>query len=259
MKKPRQGPSLCAVLNAIKPDFLLCYAEPAVQEWVKKANNNLWNWEDSAYRAGLTGLTTEQYWAFVKFYRAQPAYGTKHLTDSADQPFSFRLPAPLLESLHIIDTNLGGSVQAVWPTIKSDAEQNRYLISALCEEAIASSEIEGAVVTRKEAKEMLLQNRKPKNRDQQMVLNNFRTIQMLNERKSEPLTVELLEEIQRQLTENAIDDVGDSGRLRRPDEPIKVWDEEDQQTLHVSPAAENFPERLRRLCQFANDDGTKLG
>jgi len=44
------------------------------------------------------------------------------------------------------------------------------------------TESHGAVVTRKDAKELLLKNKKPRNRDEQMVVNNFRTIQMLNQR-----------------------------------------------------------------------------
>ncbi|MSU76611.1 MAG: Fic family protein [Gemmataceae bacterium] len=196
---------------------------------------------------------------FVKFSRAGPAFKIGLLTDVHGRPFTFRLPGSVLELLHLIDTNLGGSVQSPWPELESEADQQRYLISSLCEEAIASSEIEGAVVTRKEAKEMLLQNRKPKDRDQQMIVNNFRTIQMLNGRKNEKMTVELLQEIQRELTENAIDDPRDCGRFRRSDESIKVWDEEDQQALHIPPPAEKLAERLRCLCQFANNNGTKQG
>ena len=38
------------------------------------------------------------------------------------------------------------------------------------EEAIASSQLEGAVTTREEAKEMLRTNRKPKNHSEKMTL-----------------------------------------------------------------------------------------
>ena len=146
-------------------------------------------------------------------------------------------------------------MQFAWPELESPDDQKRYLIGALCEEAIASSEIEGAVVTRKEAKEMLLRNQKPQNRDEQMVANNFRTIQKLNQCRDQPLTVELLLEIQRELTEKAIDDPEDSGRFRRPDEKVEVWDDEDHQILHVPPPAGELLDRMRQLCDFANANG----
>jgi Fic family protein len=44
------------------------------------------------------------------------------------------------------------------------------------EEAIASSRMEGAATTRKVAEYMLRKNEKPKNKDQQMILNNYLTI-----------------------------------------------------------------------------------
>ena len=84
---------------------------------------------------------------------------------------------------------------------------------------------------------MLLNKKKPQNRDEQMVMNNFRTIQMLNSRRSQPLTLELLYEIQRELTEGTMDNADECGRLRKPDEKIDVYDAEDNQTLHVPPPA----------------------
>ncbi|MBV9122210.1 MAG: hypothetical protein JO112_02470, partial [Planctomycetes bacterium] len=55
--------------------------------------------------------------------------------------------------------------------------RDHVIIRSLMEEAIATSQIEGAVTTRKVAKEMLLTNRKPRNRSEQMIVNSYRTIQ----------------------------------------------------------------------------------
>lgn len=46
------------------------------------------------------------------------------------------------------------------------------------EEAIASSQIEGAVITRNETKEMLRKNKNPRNKSEQMILNNYLSIQI---------------------------------------------------------------------------------
>jgi len=58
---------------------------------------------------------------------------------------------------------------------------NNLLINALIEEAISSSQLEGAATTRKVAKEMLRQKREPKNRSERMIVNNYRAMQYINE------------------------------------------------------------------------------
>ncbi|MBK6484744.1 MAG: hypothetical protein IPG01_16820 [Chitinophagaceae bacterium] len=52
--------------------------------------------------------------------------------------------------LHEFDLTIGGSLQS--SAMIPGNEKSKYLINSLMEEAIASSQIEGAVTTRKEAK-----------------------------------------------------------------------------------------------------------
>ena len=54
--------------------------------------------------------------------------------------------------------------------------RDRYCVSSLIEEAITSSQIEGAVTTRPVAKEMIRSGRKPSDRSERMILNNFMTM-----------------------------------------------------------------------------------
>jgi Fic family protein len=187
----------------------------------------------------------------VKLARSQNRQ-TIALQDRKGRSFSYRLPPAAQRILHLIDIHLGGNLESSFPQLKTAEDRQRYLISSLMEEAIASSQIEGAVVTREVAKEMLRTGRAPRSRDEQMIVNNFRTIQMLNSRRREPLTGPLLLEIQSSLTEQAIDKPDAGGRFRRPDEPVSVWDEEENQPLHLPPPAEELPERVRQLCEFAN-------
>ncbi|MFM6350171.1 MAG: hypothetical protein ACKPFK_34275, partial [Dolichospermum sp.] len=74
------------------------------------------------------------------------------------------------------------------------------------EEAIASSQIEGAVTTRIVAKEMLRQQREPRNQSERMIRNNYITIQRIRELKEENLSSELLLEIQRLITDRTQED-----------------------------------------------------
>ncbi|MBM3992841.1 MAG: Fic family protein [Planctomycetes bacterium] len=258
MRRPKKGPSAAAVMYGFTTDLLVKFAEVPVQEWVEQANSEMWNWEECSFRAHKVGLTPDDAWRCVKFSRNTGVRQLIPLHDTKGRPFQFQIPPSVQRLLHFIDIHLGGSVQAAWPELTSEDDQRRYLISSLCEEAIASSELEGAVVTRKEAKEMLMKKKKPQNAHERMVMNNYRTIQMLNQRRDEPLTADLLMETQRQLTQGTLEDEA-CGRLRREDEKITVWDDEDHQILHEPPLASELPDRVKQLCAFANTDGQKDG
>ena len=71
------------------------------------------------------------------------------------------------------DMNFGGS----WgdnSVIPAESRQ-QYLVSSLMEEAIYSSQMEGAATTRKVAKDMLRKKMSPRDKSQQMIVNNYQT------------------------------------------------------------------------------------
>jgi Fic family protein len=255
MRLPKAGPTLARAMKELTAgqDFavLLRREDPEVRRLVEQANNEGWNWEDCGYRAGQTGLTPRQLWALVKMSRSQDRQ-TIPLKDCHGKSFSYRLTPSAQRILHLIDRNLGGAVRSSFPQLDSPSDRQRYLITSLREEAIASSQLEGAAVTREVAKEMLLTGREPRSDDERMILNNYRTIRMLNGRLQEPLTAPLLHEIQAELTAQTLDKPDAAGRLRKPEERVVVWDEEDHQEVHLPPPAAELPGRVEALCAFAN-------
>ena len=60
------------------------------------------------------------------------------------------------------------------------------------EEAISSSQMEGASTTRKVAKEMLRKKINPKDKSQQMIFNNYQTINFIVENKDKKITKDML-------------------------------------------------------------------
>ena len=258
MRLPKAGPSLAKVMRELVDGgnfaLLLRRESPEFRELVERANNEGWNWEDCGYRAGQAGLTRQQLWALVKLSRSQDRH-TIPLKDCRGKAFSYRLTPSAQRILHRIDRNLGGAVHSSFPQIDSPSDRQRFLITSLREEAIASSQLEGAAVTREVAKEMLLTGREPRNDGERMILNNYRTIRMLNGRLREPLTVPLLHEIQAELTAQTLKKPDAAGRFRRPEEKVVVWDEEDNQALHTPPPAAELPQRVEALCAFANAGG----
>jgi len=96
------------------------------------------------------------------------------------------------------------------------------MIRSLVDEAISSSQIEGAVTTKVVAKEMLRTGRKPKDRSEQMIYNNFLSMQMIKKRMAEPLSIELMLEIHSMMTENTLEDPSWAGRFRTAEDDASM-------------------------------------
>lgn len=84
------------------------------------------------------------------------------------------------------------------------------------EEAITSSQMEGAATTRDVAKAMIRSRRPPRDRSERMILNNFLTMQRIRELRDQPLTPQLVLDLHRLVSEYTLDDPADAGRLRPP-------------------------------------------
>jgi Fic family protein len=109
--------------------------------------------------------------------------------------------------------NIGGSLTSEH-LIPNDKKQT-YLISSIMEEAIASSQMEGASTTRKVAKEMLRKSEKPQDKSQQMILNNYKTINHIKEIHKSGFSVSELLNIHHSMTENTLDDPNEAGKIRQ--------------------------------------------
>ncbi len=163
---------------------------------------------------------------------------------------AYTLPSVVQERLHEIDKQSAGMV-ATRGKLPAEEERERYLYKSLVREAITSSQLEGAVTTRVQAKELIRSGRKPIDRDEQMILNNFLTMQFIRTVIEKPMSPELLFEIQRRVTEGTLKKPDAAGRFRRPDEDVKVEDEHFE-VMHLPPPADELAERTRKLCDFAN-------
>ncbi|HMP04224.1 MAG TPA: Fic family protein [Gemmatales bacterium] len=257
MKRVVPGPSNRHIMARLKKPELLAEAlkvslRPDVVAFVARANDLGFSWDDCRHRAFDLGLAPEVLWQCVKFSRLSDRMETP-VRDLQDRPFTLRLPPAAQRALHDVDRFLGGYLgQELGPRFDTEPERQRWLQTSLQEEALTSSLIEGAVVAREAAREMLRVGRQPRDLGERMVLNNFRTIRWLNEHRHEPLTVGMLTEIQAQLTDQTLAKPDAVGRLRRPSEEIQIVDEEESDVVHIPPSARVLKKRLEALCRFAN-------
>ena len=125
------------------------------------------------------------------------------------------------------------------------------IYDSLVEEAITSSQLEGASTTRRVAKEMLRTKRPPRDQNEIMIRNNYLAMQRVCKLRGQPLTEALLLELHTILTTGTLDDSSASGRFRLPEEPVKVYDNNNE-ILHTPPDAGELPQRLGAMLDFAN-------
>jgi Fic family protein len=213
------------------------------------------HWDEFRHRYGPKGdLSVEEQWAALRMRRASRSQPVS-LTDSRGRHFTFFLTQRAFEELHEIDLHCGGGMATPREGIIDRENRDRYYINSLLEEALTSSQLEGAVVTRSEAREMIREGRTPSSKHEKMVMNNFKTMAMISKLRDRDLSAELILEIHREITAGTLDDPRDEGRLRTPTDQVRVEDEESGEVFHVPPPAEELPERLKRLCEFSNEKG----
>lgn len=208
------------------------------------------HWEHLRYLTPPPGLDHEQWWLAVKLARNALARDVP-LADKSGRPFRVSVTPTMTRHLHMIDRDAAGSIRGL-DRMEDERAKERYLIRSLIEEAMTSAQLEGAATTRRVAKDMLRSGRRPRDRGERMIYNNYAAMLELKRWRNQPLTPEAMFEIHRLLTIDTLDDPSAAGRFRRVDEDIVVEDEEGN-VSHVPPPAHELPERLQKLCDFAND------
>ena len=215
--------------------------------WIDRFNDNYEYWNSLKYKTRPLEIPAQELWTLVKASRLNnrigvwPRYGI-HLC----------LTNKMQRICHELDMNFGGSwgSNSLFPV----ESKNQYLVSSLMEEAISSSQMEGAATTRKVAKEMLRKRMTPKDKSQQMIYNNYQTIQFIVDNKNKPLTQELLLSVHALMTEGTLENADDAGRFRSNDNVV-VANGITNEVVHVPPTHLDIPEFITHLCAFFNETG----
>lgn len=194
-------------------------------------------------------LTHKEWWLSIKLAR-QSSYKQVPLKDVRGSEFRFSLTDPIPEQLHKIDQGAGGFVQMPDQITNPDT-RDQYYVGSLIEEAITSSQLEGAATTREVAKDMIRTGRNPTDESERMILNNYRTMQSIKELKDKPLTKELVFRIHRRITDETLPDPSAGGRFRGEDE-YRVVADDSGEVFHKPPPASELEQRMAVMCDFAN-------
>ena len=244
MKRPRRPPDVADRLGANEALFdLLAKVGPTV-------NGRYVHWDKLRRLQPPAGLTSEQWWQAIKVSR-RCQYRSLPLTDASGKPFVYLLTDRIQEALHRIDRQAGDGAAAGEPRLSDLGD--RFIVSSLIEEAVTSSQLEGAATTRADAVNMIRSGRRPKDEHERMIVNNFLAAQEIRRLKDEPLTMALLLRVHSIVTANTLRDPDAEGRIQRVDEErVDIVDHEGQ-VLHKPVPADQLAPRLETLFRFAND------
>lgn len=224
---------------------MLATPDETIATTVDNINDTFEYWDTVKYKKCPEGCSARQLWTYVKAARLKsriPMWEKYGITLS--------LTNAMQRQCHELDMNWGGTRGT--GSITQDKNKELYLVGSLMEEAIYSSQMEGAATTRKVAKEMLRKKMTPRDKSQQMISNNYQTIQFIVQHRDTPLSPELLLEIHRLMTENTMTNANDAGRLRTNDDVV-VENGITHETVHTPPCHKEIPAFVDDLCHFFNE------
>jgi len=252
MHIPVVPPDLSSILHSPNLKWLSRLSDSDVGGFVRRSNDEYVHWDKLRYYQRLPdGFDIQSSWAAIAMSRI-PQYQTLPIRFD-DSTLVYWSPPQQLEWLHKIDQQAGGTLgsNSIYMGSNSD-DKERYLINALMEEAIASSQLEGAVTTRRIAKQMLREGRKPRSKAERMILNNYNAILKIRDCQYNKLTPALLKELQAILTADTLDDSSGEGHFRTSEDSVVVEDSYTHDVLHNPPPADVIEDRIEEICNFAN-------
>lgn len=223
-----------------------------VRSIMKKAQEDYLYWDVFRHHKFPTELKPDEAWAILKLFYRNHEEETP-ITNSDGEKFLYSITKTLYKRLSFIDSHSAGFIQTLVDKPKG-FQKEQLIISGLSEEAIASSQLEGANTTRKVAKEMIYSGRKPRNIGEKMILNNYSVMQQIHRLKEFDLTEEILLGIQEKITKDTLKDPTDGGRFRTNSDDIVVSDRITGEIVFTPPKEDDMRLGLKELLKYVNTD-----
>ena len=215
-----------------------------------------WHWDDLRHRPAPDGFQNqEEHWGVLKFARLAAARQLP-FADTDEQCF-WHCPGALEQSVFLLDRQAAGYLGLSTPDSADKRTGERYIINGLMDEAIHSSQLEGADTGYARAKEMLREKHSPRDHGERMIFNNYQAMQrIVREFQSKPLTPDMIRELHSILTEGTLEKNSDCGRFRdcdKDDDGFGVYDNLRGERVHQPPPWRQLAGRIKLLCDFANE------
>ena len=229
--------------SAATPEVVSLLERLADTKQLSDIQNDYLYWDKVKYKA--KEVSAPLLWQAIKLHRKLNA----RKISFGDYSFTFVLTDFIQETLYLFDTQLNKNFSNSIDI--PQVNKAKFMVSSLMEEAIASSQIEGANTTRKKAKEMIQQGKKPKDKSEQMILNNYTTMQHLVAHSQQPLSEETLLYIHKLITHKTLDNPAEEGAFRQNNE-VHVVNFSNNEIVHIPPEYTEIPTLIGELCAFFN-------
>lgn len=225
---------------------------PRAQEWLRDAR--YLPWREFRYRNDSLdshGDEIKWLWALVKELRTLS--GRTLFGANTYPEMLWYVPTVRIQRLcHVLDRH--ATTEAFYgrfPKLAHAAGLGtaHMLTSFAFEEAIRSSQLEGASTTRVVAEEMLAEKRAPRDQSERMILGNYKMLLRIKELTDAPLSVDMILEIHRAGTDDIHDKVYRPGVLRTTDD-VRVMDGD--RMVHQPRSSEGLRARLEAICAWYN-------
>ena len=216
---------------------------------LKKIQDEYLYWDKIKYKTN--DCTPLELWSVIKLFRLL----RRKDVNFNSYNFHYVITDYIQKALHQFDMHIGGTLGSNIGIAETD--KTKFIISSIMEEAISSSQMEGASTTRKKAKEMIEQDKKPKNKSEKMILNNFITMKYIVQHKSEDLTPENLLYIHKLITNNTLEDLEDEGKFRENND-VHVVNHSNSEIVHTPPLESELEKLINDLCIFFNTDSEEF-
>lgn len=216
-----------------------------IKDLIQKYVLNYYTKEQISYRLPQ-GINLESFWHELVLYRKAKGE-LLSFKDQKGESFWFMLTPEIQQILYEIDTKGKDSLYQV----VSGEIQSELVEEALIEEAMFSSVIEGAFSTLARARELAFGGARPRDKSDQMVLNNFQVMRFVLERKEDPCSVEFMHALQKIVTEKTTEHPSDSGAFRN--DLVYIRNSQGE-IVYTAPAAETVPRAMQDLIHWINDE-----
>jgi Fic family protein len=206
---------------------------------------------DELYRRFPKALDTQLAWSVVRDARQS------QLTKLA--PFNQSLPSfdyfvsPAIQKTNIQVEQHTSLASLEWMAQQlGEGESFKHVLENLVkDEAISSSQLEGAATTTRVARDFLLNERKPESLSEKMILGNFSLMQAAWAEKDKPLSLALIRQLHHIGMSNIDDEKYQPGLLRRTDDVVVV--DASGQVVHTPPLASELELRLEFVVRWFNN------
>lgn len=182
--------------------------------WINYTQQRYLTPEEIKYRLKQQGTAEAEWPSISKEIVATRKTGSITLFFKSIEPKFWFYPADVIHKKINEIEKLG---KDLYEQINKNASfKNEFLLDSAIEEAITSAIYEGAHSTRAQAEQLIASGERPKNKDEWMLINNFKAMKWVKNNQQTALTKEAILQLHHIVTENTLegDDVNFQGKFR---------------------------------------------